>query len=82
MFVSSDQDEGSFSDYFSHMPWTALPFSERAQAQRLAQKYGVRGIPALIVLNGATGEVVDADGRSTISSARGDAEKIVAKWSK
>ncbi|XP_069981880.1 tryparedoxin [Penaeus vannamei] len=28
ILVSSDQDEASFQDYFSDMPWLALPFAE------------------------------------------------------
>lgn len=82
VFVSSDQTESEFSEYFSHMPWTSLPYTNRPQAQVLAQKYGVRGIPCLIILNGETGNVVDADGRSTISQAKGDTDKILAKWNK
>mmetsp|Transcript_33723 Transcript_33723/g.24757 ORF Transcript_33723/g.24757 Transcript_33723/m.24757 type:complete len:150 (-) Transcript_33723:53-502(-) len=80
VFVSSDSDEGSFAEYYSHMPWLALPFSDRSAAQELGRKYGVRGIPSLIILNGQSGVVVDRDGRSTISSARGDVEKILSKW--
>ena len=29
VFVSSDKDEQSFSEYFAEMPWHALPFSDR-----------------------------------------------------
>lgn len=80
VFVSSDSDEASFTEYYGSMPWISMSFADRKGAQALGQKYGVRGIPSLIVLNGATGAVVDRDGRSTVSSARGDVSKIVAKW--
>ena len=30
VFVSSDKNEEGFKEYYSEMPWLALPFSERA----------------------------------------------------
>jgi nucleoredoxin len=29
VFVSSDRDDASFTEYFNEMPWLALPFSDR-----------------------------------------------------
>lgn len=29
IFISSDRDEASFTDYFKDMPWKALPFADR-----------------------------------------------------
>ena len=29
VFISSDRDEKSFTEYYNEMPWLALPFSER-----------------------------------------------------
>ena len=40
------------------MPWLTLPYAERELAQGLGTKYGVEGIPCLVVLDAATGEVV------------------------
>lgn len=79
IFVSSDQDEGSFHEYYDEMPWTALPFSDRGRAQSLGQKFGVHGIPALIVLD-QNGKVKDPDGRSTIMNARGDVARVAGRW--
>jgi nucleoredoxin len=66
VFVSSDRDEGSFSSYFSEMPWTAVPFANRNQKDQLSQKFNVSGIPKLIVLNGADGKVVSENGRGEV----------------
>ena len=44
------------------MPWYALPFSERQTKDALSAKYGVRGIPSLVVLDG-NGELVTTEGR-------------------
>ena len=62
------------------MPWVALPFDSSTLSQALSKKFGVRGIPALFILDAATGEVKDQDGRSTISGARGDTGKVLPKW--
>ena len=80
IFVSSDSDEHSFKEYYGSMPWISLPYEDRSAAQALSQKYGIRGIPSLIVLDGASGNVIDRDGRSTVATARGDVSKILAKW--
>lgn len=79
VFVSSDHDEAAFNEYYGSMPWTAVPFADRDCARNLGQKYGVRGIPTLIVLN-SEGNVVDRDGRSTVSAARGNTAAALEKW--
>lgn len=51
IFVSSDRDENSFGDYFSKMPWLAIPFSDSETKKRLNELFKVRGIPHLVVLD-------------------------------
>jgi nucleoredoxin len=75
VFVSSDRDQGSFDGYYRDMPWIALPFAERDLKSKLCDKYGVSGIsclvsgiPCLVLLNGATGELITKDGRVEITS--------------
>jgi nucleoredoxin len=80
IFVSSDRDDDSFAEYFGTMPWTALSFSNREGKQKLAEKFGVRGIPFFVVLDGADASVKDADGRNTVMAAKGDTAKALAKW--
>jgi len=72
IFVSSDQNEVSFQGYHSEMPWLALPYADRARAQLLGQKYGVQGIPSLIVLD-ASGNLVTAEGRAEVDTFFGSA---------
>ena len=66
VFVSSDRDQASFDEYYGEMPWLALPFSERERKNDLSKKYGVRGIPSLVILD-AEGKVITKDGRAAIS---------------
>jgi thiol-disulfide isomerase/thioredoxin len=65
VFVSSDHDEPAFLSYFADMPWLALPF---ADPHALSDKYAIQGIPALVLLDGATGELISKDGRKIVSS--------------
>eukprot|EP00667_Euglena_gracilis_P024293 EG_transcript_27875 len=49
IFVSADNDEASFKEYYSAMPWKAVPFSR--QKDVLSKRYKVRSIPALVLLH-------------------------------
>ncbi|XP_038876880.1 probable nucleoredoxin 1 isoform X2 [Benincasa hispida] len=51
IFVSSDDDDKSFNEYFSKMPWLAVPFPDLERRDRLDSLFKVRGIPHLIILN-------------------------------
>lgn len=62
VFVSWDRDEKSFADYYDHMPWLALPFELRSRNELLGQRFGVRSIPTLAL--------VDMYGRTITTAAR------------
>ena len=81
IFVSSDRDIGSFSSYYASMPWSALPFTDREQKDKLSRRFGVRGIPALIILDTISGEVVaQQHSREDVLQCRGDVKAVVTKW--
>ena len=81
VFVSSDNDVNQFNEYYHEMPWNAIPFSNRQAAQFLSTKFNVSGIPAMFVLELATGNIKDADGRSTVMNARGNTARVLSRWS-
>merc|ERR1712094_89289 len=60
VFVSSDRDQAAFDEYYGSMSFYALPFAERGKKDELSTKYGVRGIPTLVLLNGK-GELVEGN---------------------
>ncbi|XP_014808471.1 PREDICTED: nucleoredoxin-like [Calidris pugnax] len=62
LFVSADRSEDSFKQYFSEMPWVAVPYADEARRSRLNRLYGIQGIPTLIVLD-SKGEVITRQGR-------------------
>lgn len=67
VFVSSDQNESAFKSYYKEMPWLALPYSARSIKNRLSEKFGVKGIPTLVLL-GSDGTLITTDGRGRVMS--------------
>uniref|UniRef100_A0A493TZG3 Nucleoredoxin n=1 Tax=Anas platyrhynchos platyrhynchos TaxID=8840 RepID=A0A493TZG3_ANAPP len=43
LFVSADRSEDSFKQYFSEMPWVAVPYADEARRSRLNRLYGIQG---------------------------------------
>ena len=75
-FVSSDQSEDAFTEYFGSMTnFHALLYSKRELKDALSTRYGVEGIPSLVALDAATCEQIsiDADLRSAVVKFGGDA---------
>jgi nucleoredoxin len=80
IFVSSDQDKGSFEEYFAQMPWAALPFEDKEKQNNLAKKFNVQGIPMLVVLDGETGNQISVNGRADVSTAKGNLDQCLRLW--
>jgi len=76
VFVSSDKDEGQFKDYFSEMPWLALPYEDRKAKDALSKRFKVQGIPSLVVVD-SDGQVITTNGRAAI---QGDPEGAEFPW--
>ena len=66
IFFSGDSDEATFREYYGEMPWAALPFKDQ-RMKTAAKKFGVRGLPRLVVLNAKTFEVVNDDAVRIVS---------------
>jgi nucleoredoxin len=66
VFVSSDKDEASFTEYYGGMPWLALPFDSDKKAS-LDKKFKVQGIPTIIILD-SDGNLLNKNGREVISN--------------
>ena len=61
VFVSRDNDDATFKDYYATMPWTALPFSEKNARETLQKKFNISGIPTLVILD-TDGQSITTDG--------------------
>ncbi|XP_062159040.1 probable nucleoredoxin 1 [Alnus glutinosa] len=66
IFISSDRDQASFDEFFSGMPWLALPFGDRRKAS-LSRTFKVSGIPMLVAI-GPSGKTVTTEARDLIMS--------------
>ncbi|XP_053384261.1 nucleoredoxin-like [Mercenaria mercenaria] len=65
VFVSSDQNEREFNEYFAEMPWIALKFKERDTKVMLDKKYGISGIPTFVILDN-NGNLITKNGRGQV----------------
>ena len=68
VFVSSDRSEAEMLSYMreSHGDWLAVPHGS-PEVAALSARFGVRGIPALVVVT-RDGEEVTREGRQEVSS--------------
>ncbi len=75
VFVSSDRSKGDMYGYMKEMdmPWLALPFGDDHK-KSLSKKYGVRGIPMLVIID-SKGELVTGNGRGDVSKSGAKAFK-------
>ncbi len=64
-FCSIDGNEEAFERNYREMPFCAIPYTEDQRIQNLKQRFGVNGIPTLVVLD-AQGETVSFEGRTDI----------------
>ena len=60
------------------MPWMTLPF-EDPRAESLRAKFGVVGVPALIILDAVTGFTVTPTARKDLSK---DVKDVYESWAK
>ena len=72
VLVTGDGTEADMEAYMQDhaMPWLAVPFGDKA-IDALKQKFGIAGIPALVI--------VDAGGKTLSAAARGEVVKSGAR---
>lgn len=77
VFVSSDRSAADMAKYMTNynMPFVAVPF-DAPQRAALGRRFGVRGIPALIVLD-SNGNLITRDGRADVA---GNPQGALAAW--
>jgi len=67
IFVSSDRDGAAFREYFSSMPWLAIPHDD-PRKRKLADRFSVDGIPALVFIDAASGDTLSTEGRRLVGT--------------
>ncbi|XP_048759645.1 nucleoredoxin-like [Ostrea edulis] len=79
IFVSYDRDQDHFDNFYCEMPWHAIPYSDEDKRDELADKYDVKGIPYLVIMD-SQGTIIDKEGRGTVQTDCGT--EIPGKWRK
>ena len=80
IFASRDSDKKSFESYFKeHGGYLAFDYGEKeGRIKNLMDKYGVQGIPTLIILD-KKGKIVDDKARGVVHMKKHEAIK---EWMK
>ena len=79
IFVSSDKGQTDFDGYYKTMTFSALPFDARDIKGKLSARFGVQGIPFLIVID-RKGTIICKDARGAVQNCRGEIIDLVEKW--
>jgi len=58
VFCSGDKTDEEFDAYYAEMPWLALPRGKKKIMGANAKKFGVKGVPRLIILRASDGKVL------------------------
>lgn len=64
IFISGDKDQISFDEFFSAMPWLAIPYDDQRTAY-LSRLFKVFGIPKLVAI-GPSGKTISTEARKLI----------------
>jgi nucleoredoxin len=74
VFVSFDRDEAAMKGYMAEtkMNWLAVPFTDKARREALADTWGVDGIPSLVVV-APDGTTLTTDGTKAVRAKKADA---------
>jgi tRNA(Ile)-lysidine synthase TilS/MesJ/thiol-disulfide isomerase/thioredoxin len=92
VFVSADRVRSKFCEYASTMPWLAMPFEEREAKEALEDKYGVKSLPTLVLVDKCTGRVISQNAVAEVTEALqktessdgapSGAQQLLSRWSR
>ena len=57
-----DGNEAAFERNYAEMPWFAVDYKDTARISSLKQRYGINGLPTLVIID-QDGQQVNDDGR-------------------
>lgn len=64
--TSFHRSQDSYQQYVESMPWLCIPWQQAGVRAELAELYGIRGIPTLLLLD-SNGHVITMDARTEIA---------------
>lgn len=51
IYISRDKTPDQYNEYYSEMPWLALPYEDKTRIGELGARYEIQQIPALILID-------------------------------
>ena len=79
VFVSADESEKEFREYYKEMPWLAVPFGDNNTINDLEETYQVEGIPSLVIVD-ENMKMLRREGCSDLNKNRGKPKKVLKLW--
>jgi len=69
VWISQDRTSEDFQNYYFKMPWLAVPVQSLQNAMGIisSPKYGLKGIPHLVILDADDGTIIATDGREKVA---------------
>lgn len=58
VFLSGDKTDDEFKEYYSEMPWLALPRDQKSIVMNIAKRFQIKGVPRLIMIRASDGKVL------------------------
>ncbi len=80
VFCSVDNNESEFQEYYSTMPWFALPFGDD-RIQSLSDAGNVEGYPTLLFIDVLTGKILN-EGHDSRKIVKEMNFNLVLEWTK
>ncbi|XP_057980769.1 probable nucleoredoxin 1 [Malania oleifera] len=78
VFVSLDENAESFNEFFSKMPWLAVPYSDSDALKRVTESITVSFVPYLLILD-EEGGVLTREGRKIVEKHGAEAYPFTAE---
>ena len=75
IYISSDKNQNEFNEYWEHMTFPVLIYSDRDKKEELVKLYDIGPIPALIFIN-TNGNIITKDGKKIIEDSNGNIEYL------
>src|SRR5690242_1623413 len=71
IWVSRDRTDEAFVDYYTKMPWLAVPIDSLPHImEHLLDAHKVRGIPHFVLLEGEDASIITLEGREKLQQDR------------
>jgi len=79
IYVSHDQDQKRFLDFYKTHPWLAIPFEDRERRHYMEQKLMVTTLPRLVLFD-STGALLSYDAKFEMMDLMDNPKNAMRRW--